>query len=301
MRRSNSFCAAIVLAAALALIAFPCCLNAADSRLEQARAEIEQKIAASGADVAVVFQPLEGKHGIKIRPDESFHAASTMKVGVMLELFRQVHAGTLRMNDTIPIKNDFHSVVDGSVFHLNAADDSDNDVYANMDLTMTVAQLCEHMITRSSNLATNLLMEKLGVANIQRTVDANGGSGLVIRRVLEDQKAFDQGIINSTTAAALARLLKRIAKGKAIDRGSSEQMTAILKRQTFNEAIPAGLPAGTPVAHKTGEITKIHHDAAIVYAAKPFVLVILVRGIEKREESAKLMAEIARIVYQAAE
>jgi len=174
-------------------------------------------------------------------------------------------------------------------------------VYANIDLTMSVGQLCEHMITRSSNLATNLLMEKLGIANIQRTVDANGGRGLKIVRLLEDQKAFDKGIINSTTAAALAGILRRIARGKAIDKQSSAQMVEILKRQTFNTAIPAGLPPGTPVAHKTGSITKIHHDAAIVYAAKPFVLVILVRGIEQEAKSAELMAEITKIVYKAAE
>jgi beta-lactamase class A len=285
-----------------AVLAGPVALSsmARDSRLEQARAEVEKKIAASGAEVAMVFQPLDGKPGLEIRAGDTFHAASTMKLGVMLELFRQIHAGEIHMEDTLPIENNFHSVVDGSVFHLNPADDSDDAVYANIDLTMTLAQLCEHMITRSSNLATNLLMEKLGISNIQKTVDANGGQGLHIVRVLEDQKAFDKGIINTTTAAALAGILERIAHGKAIDKASSAQMVEILKRQTFNEGIPAGLPPGTPVAHKTGSITRIHHDAAIVYGPKPFVLVILVRGIEKQEQSAALMAELARTVYAAA-
>jgi beta-lactamase class A len=78
-------------------------------------------------------------------------------------------------------------------------------------------------------------------------------------------------------------------------------MMEILKRQTFNEAIPAGLPPGIPVAHKTGEITGIHHDSAIVLAPRPFVLVLLVRGINDRDKSSALMAAITRVIYQASQ
>ncbi len=286
--------------AAFVFVAFlPHSLAAGDQKLEAARAQIEQRIAESGADVGLVFRTLDGKHHLEIRPRDSFHAASTMKLGVMLELFRQVHVGILHLDDPLPVRNEFRSVVDGSPFQLDPADDSDPGPYAKAGSTMTLRELCEAMITRSSHLATNLLMERLGVANIRRTVKANGGQGLDIVRVLEDGKAFDKGINNTTTAAALAGLLERIARGKAVDAASSEQMVAILKRQTFNEAIPAGLPPGTPVAHKTGEITKIHHDAAIVYAPRPFVLVILVRGIEQRDKSSALMAAVTHILYQA--
>jgi len=288
--------------AAFVFAAFlPLSLAAGDQKLEAARAQIEQRIGESGAEVAVVFRTLDGKHHLEIRPRDSFHAASTMKLGVMLELFRQVHAGMLRLADPLPVRNEFRSVVDGSPFHLDPGDDSDPGPYAKAGSTMTLRELCEAMVTRSSNLATNLLMETLGIANIRRTVKANGGQGLDIVRVLEDGKAFDKGMNNTTTAAALAALLERIARGKAVDAASSEQMVAILERQTFNEAIPAGLPPGTRVAHKTGEITKIHHDAAIVYAPRPFVLVILVRGIEQREKSSALMAAATRILYQAGE
>jgi len=293
---------AFACAAAIAVLAcFPPAARGRDHKLDSARAQVEQRIAASGAEVAVVFQSLDGKRRLEIRPRDTFHAASTMKIGVMLELIRQVHSGVLRLDDPLPVRNEFHSIVDGSPFQLDPGDDSDPEPYKKVGSTMTLGQLCEAMITRSSNLATNLLIEKLGVANIRSTVKANGGEGLDIVRVLEDEKAFAKGLNNTTTATALAALLERMAQGKAISKSSSEQMLAILKRQTFNEAIPAGLPAGTVVAHKTGEITKIHHDAAIVYAPRPFILVILVRGIEKRDQSSALMAEIARIFYQAEE
>ena len=118
-------------------------------------------------------------------------------------------------------------------------------------------------------------------------------------RGVEDNKAFEKGLNNTTTARGLLVLMEAIAKDQAVDAEASRAMVEILKRQKFNQEIPAGLPAGTVVAHKTGEITKIHHDAAIVYAARPYVLVILVRGISEEKESAALMANISRELYRA--
>ncbi|MCS6806460.1 MAG: serine hydrolase [Acidobacteriota bacterium] len=269
------------------------------SRLADARAQIEQLIGTSGAEVAVAARTLDGKDELMIEPDKVFHAASTMKVAVMVELFNQVRAGKLRLDDPLTVKNQFHSIVDGSVYHLDMKSDSDEETYRLIGQAMTLEQLCDRMITVSSNLATNLLIEKLGVDNIRRTVAALGAEGLNILRGVEDSKAFEKGLNNTTTARGLLRLMESLAKGQAVDRKSSRRMVEILKRQKFNEAIPAGLPPGTPVAHKTGSITRIHHDAAIVYAKRPFVLVILVRGIEKEDVSAALMAKITELVYQA--
>ncbi len=154
------------------------------------------------------------------------------------------------------------------------------------------------MITVSSNFATNLLIEKLGVGKIRATVDRLGASGMQVLRGVEDQKAFDKGLNNSTTARGLLVLFDRLGRGKAVDPKSDAAMIAVLKRQKFNDAIPAGLPAGTEVAHKTGNITRIHHDAGIVFAKRPYVLVILVRGIQEQKESAALMARLSTAVYQ---
>jgi beta-lactamase class A len=157
------------------------------------------------------------------------------------------------------------------------------------------------MITVSSNLATNLIIEKLGVENIRNSVQRLHADGMHVLRGVEDQKAYDKGLNNTTTARGLQILMTAIAENKAVDAGASQQMVEILERQKFNEGIPAGLPPGTRVAHKTGEITKIHHDAAIVYAPRPFVLVILVRGIEDIKQSSALMADITRTLYEAVE
>ncbi len=270
-----------------------------DARLAAAVPGIEEAIRKSGADAGVAFRTLDGGMGWFFHADDAFHAASTMKVPVLIELFHQVREGKLKLDDPLLIKNEFHSLADGSVFTLDAADDSEADLYKAVGQTRTLRQLAELMITVSSNFATNLLIDKLGVENIRATVHGLHADGMNVLRGVEDGKAFAKALNNTTTARGLQLLMEAIADGKAVDEESSKQMIEILERQTFNECIPAGLPPGIRVAHKTGEITKIHNDAAIVFAPRPFVLVILVRGIADQKKSAALMADITRQLYQA--
>ena len=288
-------------------ILFSVCLSvcavafAQDAKLATAESAISARIAKSGADVAVYFRTLDGKAQWSVRADDVFHAASTMKIPVMIELFHQVQEGKVKLTDTLLIKNEFHSIVDGSPYTLNASDDSEGELYKGEGQKRTLRELCELMITVSSNLATNLLIEKLGVENIRAEVHMLGADGMNVKRGVEDGKAFEKGLNNTTTARGLGILLQAIAEGKAMDAASSNEMVAILEGQKFNEGIPAGLPKGIPVAHKTGEITKIHHDAAIVFAKRPFILVILVRGLAEKLDSAALMAGISKSLYQAIE
>jgi beta-lactamase class A len=272
---------------------------AEDSKLRAAIAAASSEIQKSGADVAVAFQTLDGKSQWFLRADEPFHAASTMKVAVLIGLYDQVRRGRLRLDDSVPVKNEFRSLVDGSPYILDPNDDSEHDLYLAVGSRRTLAQLSELMITVSSNLATNLLIEKVGVDNIRASVHALDADGMQVRRGVEDTKAFQQGLNNTTTARGLFRLMDALAQGRAVDRQASEQMVEILERQTFNDRIPAGLPPGTRVAHKTGEITRVQHDAAIVFAPRPFVLVILTRGLEDTKDGAALMAQITRELYQA--
>ena len=294
-RRASS-----VLCFLAAAILLPSYAAAQDLCPEQKLGEgIQDRIRKSGADVAVALRMLDGSSAYSFHEGDSFHAASTMKIPVMIELFHQAREGKLKLDDPQLVKNEFHSLVDGSVYTLDPAADSEADLYKVAGQTRTLRQLCELMITASSNLATNLLIEKLGVQNIRATVHSVHADGMNVLRGVEDSKAFAAGLNNTTTARGLLDLLTAIARGEAVDKESSGQMIEILERQKFNEGIPAGLPQGTRVAHKTGEITKIHHDAAIVYAPKPFVLVILVRGMAEIKESSALMADITRQVYTA--
>jgi beta-lactamase class A len=262
------------------------------------RDRIRQIVADSGADVAVAFQTLDSKSTLLLNADIPFHAASTMKVPVMIELFRQAAAGRLSLGEPLSVRNEFHSIADGSVYALDVKDDSDEEVYKAVGRTMTLRELCEAMITVSSNLAANLLIERLGVENIQSTVTKLGADGMKVLRGVEDQRAFDKGLNNTTTARALLVLLERIAKGNAVNAKADLEMAGILKRQReLPDGIRAGVPPDVAVGHKTGNITGILHDAAIVYGPRPYVLVVLVRGPEDDKKDAALMASISREVW----
>ncbi len=260
---------------------------------------VRRIIEASGAEVSVAYRTLDGRSELLIEPDRVFHAASTMKVPVMIELFRQAHAGLLALDDPLPIVNGFRSIVDGTPYAMAEDDDADRDVVAALGRTLPLRQLCEAMITVSSNFAANLLIEKLGADNIRRTVASLGAGGMHVLRGVEDQKAFDKGLNNTTTARALLILLERIAQGRAVAGESDAGMIRVLSREKVSaDAIPAGVPAGTVIAHKGGNVTRIHHDAAIVFAPQPYVLVVLVRGIDELNKSAAVIAAISKAIYE---
>jgi beta-lactamase class A len=231
--------------------------------------------------------------------DRPFHAASTMKVPVMIEAFRQVEAGRLAWDDPVPVRNDFRSIVDGSPFQIS--DDSDDALYGLLGQTLPVRNLVERAITTSSNLATNLLIELVRADTVQATVERLGAGGMRVLRGVEDIKAFEAGLSNRTTAGALATLLAAIRDGRAVSAEADAEMVRILLGQRFGEMIPAGLPPGVRVAHKTGTITAVHHDAAIVYppGAAPYVLVVLTEGERDEAASARLGAEVSAAVYRA--
>ena len=231
--------------------------------------------------------------------DRPFHAASTMKVPVMIEAFRQAEAGRLAWGDPVRVENRFRSIVDGSEFQIE--DDSDDSLYTLLGRAVPVRTLTRRAITTSSNLATNLLLDLLTPDSVQATTDRLGAGGMRVLRSVEDLKAFEAGLSNETTAEALATLLAAIRDGRAVSPEADAAMLDVLDDQAFNEMIPAGLPPGTRVAHKTGWITRVHHDAAVVYpdGAAPYVLVILTEGVDDHDVSARLGAEVSRAVYDA--
>lgn len=263
--------------------------------------KITELVKASGAEtVAVAYHDMATGRELLIEPDVSFHAASTMKVPVMMEIFRQAAAGKLSLDARIPIKNDFVSIADGSHYSLAAESDSEQSLYNRVGQSETVRELIRLMITVSSNLATNLLIERITPDRVMELMRATGATGIRVLRGVEDGKAFEKGLNNTTTARDLMIILRSIAERRAISAKASDEMIKVMLDQKFNEGIPAGLPPGVRVSHKTGSITKVNHDAAIVYppGRKPYVLVVLTKGIEDEKLAHKLIADISRAVYE---
>jgi beta-lactamase class A len=263
------------------------------------RSRLEARIRESGAEVGLYYRRLGTAESLLINPDLRMHAASTMKVPVMIQVFRDAAAGRLRLDEPVPVKRTFTSIVDGSPYDLSESDDSDSSLYRRQGSTATVRELVELMITVSSNLATNILIEKVDARRVTATMRELKADSIQVRRGVEDGPAFRAGLNNTTTARDLGVILAALAEGRAAGPEATREMIDILARQKFNTGIPAGLPAGTRVAHKTGWITRIHHDAAIVYPAQgaAYVLVVLTRGVEREEDSARLIADLTRLVH----
>jgi beta-lactamase class A len=252
-----------------------------------------------GAAIGVYVHDLATDERVTVNADSLFHAASTMKIAVLIELFRRVDAGALSLDSGITVVNQFASIVDGSPYTLDPGDDSDSSMYARAGTRVPLRELAEHMITRSSNLATNLLIALLDPRRVDATAHMLGVRRMRVYRGVEDGKAFRQGLNNVTTAADLGALLEAIEQGRAASAASCAAMREILLRQEDNAQIPAGLPSGTPVAHKTGQITGVLHDAAVVYppGRLPYVLVVLTRDIPDEAVARALIVDVTRLVH----
>jgi len=264
------------------------------------RTAIERRLAPESGTVAVAFIDLGSGDTVFRAADLRYHAASTMKVPVLIQLARDVDSGRTAWDDSVPIRNSFVSIVDGSPFTLDPGDDSDSSLYVLEGRRIPQRRLAELMIERSSNLATNLLIARLDPVRVNATAHRLGADSIQVRRGVEDDKAYARGLNNTTTARDLATLLAAIQQRRAASPAATTEILRMLLGQEFNEGIPAGLPPGVRVAHKTGSITALLHDAAIVYPAgrAPYVLVVLTRGYKDEADAARLIADISRIVYR---
>lgn len=268
------------------------------SPLETAITDILADAEADSATVAVSVVDPSTHTELHVNGDRLFHAASTMKVPVMIEIFRRVHNGQFGMQDEIVVRNEFTSILDGTSFAIE--DDSDDASYALLGQPVSIADLTYSMIIVSSNLATNLLIDFVSADSVQAVSERLGTTHMQTLRGVEDIKAYEQGLNNRATSRDLSVLLTHIMNGTAVSREADAAMRQILFDQRFNDMIPAGLPPDVRVAHKTGQITRINHDAAIIYpsAGDPYVLVVLVEGVDDHAASARLGARIAGVVHE---
>jgi beta-lactamase class A len=249
--------------------------------------------------IAVAVHDLESGWRFSLRGDRWFHAASTIKVAVLLAVFRARDEGRLRLDDSLHVRNRFFSAAGGSPFHLNCDSDAMPELYESIGRTAKISGLAEEMITASSNLATNLLLDFLGVEYARKVLRDAQVDGVELRRGVEDHAAHEQGINNEATANGLLTLLSAI-RGDFLSSEGKQDVIRILLSQRFDSMIPAGLPAHATVAHKTGEISTACHDIGIVYLPErePYIAVILTEFDPEREGRREMVAAISEAIYR---
>ncbi len=249
--------------------------------------------------IAVAVHDLESGWRFSLRGDRWFHAASTIKVAVLLAVFRARDEGRLRLDDSLHVRNRFFSAAGGSPFHLNRDSDAMPELYESIGRTAKISGLAEEMITASSNLATNLLLDFLGVEYARRVLRDARVDGVELRRGVEDHAAHERGINDEATANGLLTLLSAI-RGDFLSSEGKQEVIRILLSQRFDSMIPAGLPAHATVAHKTGEISTACHDIGIVYLPErePYITVILTEFDPEREGRRETVAAISEAIYR---
>tara|TARA_B110000263_G_scaffold7095_1_gene6068 strand:- start:1353 stop:2234 length:882 start_codon:yes stop_codon:yes gene_type:complete len=265
---------------------------------------LEKKIVSKFNDetgnFALAFKNLDDGKEILINENEIFHAASTIKTPVMIEFYRQLHQGKLSLKDTLQIKNEFKSIVDGSMYKLSEFDDSDKNTYNKLGQYYSINNLIYEMITISSNFATNILIEYIGANNVTKSMKEIGALNIDVLRGVEDIKAFELGLNNTTSAKDLLIIYEKLAKGKIIDNESSAIMIDILKDQKYDDIIPKYLPKNIEIANKTGMITGVHHDSGIVFLknGRKYVIVLLSKNMSDMESGTEMMARISELIYK---
>lgn len=248
---------------------------------------------------AVAYKNLNTDEEILINEHELFHAASTMKTPVMAEVYRQAMEGKFSLKDSLIIRNEFKSIVDGSAYSLSPESDSDTLIYDHIGEKRTIYALMYDMIIISSNLATNLIVDLVDAKNVTQTMRSIGANKIQVLRGVEDTKAFEAGLNNQVTAFDLMLLFEKIDNEEIVNSESSMAMMDILLDQQFNDIIPAKLPKNVKVAHKTGLITGVRHDSGIIFLpdGKKYVLVLLSKELEDPEASTEAMATVSELLY----
>jgi beta-lactamase class A len=270
--------------------------------LDGLRGAIEALERRSGAEaMAVALYDTETGAAFDYHADRWFHAASTVKVAILLGVYAAIHREELVVNARLHVRNRFLSAWDAEPFRVESDRDANGAVHDAIGKTMRIGELAHHMIATSSNLATNLLLDIVGIELIQEALQEFGIDGVDVRRGVEDERAHANGINNRVTAHGLVSLLRLIAEERAYSRDLSRQMLDILHAQEFKNGIPAHLPRDVRVAHKTGEISTVAHDAGVVYlpGRKPYVLAILTEWTPDASGRSSTIATASRLVYEA--
>lgn len=248
---------------------------------------------------AVAFKDLQTGETIYIHEHEIFHAASTMKTPVLIEAYKQAAEGKIKLTDSITIINQFKSIADTGTYQLYTKDDSEFELYRHIGEKATLYDLLYQMIISSSNLATNIVLDKLGAANITNTMRKLGANDIKVLRGVEDAKAYEKGLNNVVSAYDLALMFEKMAGNKIVGPKASQAMIKILLDQKFRDIIPAKLPADVRVAHKTGFFTSVHHDSGIVFLpdGRKYVLVLLSKNLADDNAGVEAMATVSGMIY----
>ena len=217
------------------------------------------RLAALPGEVSVYLKDLTTGETWAYQPDIPLVAASVIKLLILVEAFRQARAGLISMDETFSIRPEQKMPSCGALTYLHDG------------LTVTLRDLCVLMIILSDNTATNILINRLGIGDVNAAMRELGFEKTTLRRLLFDAEAASRGLENTITAEEMGRLLEMLYRGECVSSEADAEMLSILRDQRLNGKIPFFL-SDYEIANKTGEDDGITHDVGIVYAEHPLIL-----------------------------
>lgn len=280
-----------------------CCF--AEQGTEMLRQDIQRLTSGQSVRYAVAFRNPSRGEELLIGADVEMHAASTVKVPVMLRLFQMVQEEKLKLDQLVMVDSTFKSIVDNSPYTLDVNEDGDGELYRALGQTRTVRQLIEAMMIHSGNLATNLLMNYADGPSTTAMMRSLGAKRITVLRGVQDLKAFEAGRNNTCSAEDMLTLVLAVANDERIPAEMRENMLGIMRRCAHREMIVAGIPsdAGAIIANKTGRISSVEHDAAVIDLrdGTRYGLVIFCDGIDSeviRSQVLETGRKISRRVFE---
>jgi beta-lactamase class A len=264
--------------------------------------EIDAALGAAPGVASAWVGPVGGPPVYARAADATHYAASTMKVGVLVALHRAAAAGRLDLDAPVPVHNRHQSATpEGEPFGNDPAEDSDTATWALLGGTSTVRALARQMIVRSGNLATNLCLEAVGVPAAQEVWRLAGATHSVTARGIEDASARLAGLDNLVTAADLAALFNALVGGDLLEAAARAEVLALLEANEHRDDLPAGLPAGTRIAHKNGWVNNVRHGAGVVFPADapPYTVVVCTSTTLPDDAACALVAAVSRTAWGA--
>jgi len=251
------------------------------------KTEARLKEIANRARGALGFAALDLTSGERFALNDNltYPQASAIKIAILMEVLKQAHEGKFKLTDLRRIERKDKTAGSGVLLELGDG-----------TVQLSLHDLCVLMIVLSDNTATNLLLDLVGLENINRTLESLGLHQTRVRRRMMDTAASWRGDENLSTPAEAARIMEVLFRGEFVNRGICDEILALLKKGKPG-GIKSGVPAEVQVAFKPGAISGVTTEWAIVHLKdRPYVVVVMENyGVE--DDATSAMKEISRTLY----
>ncbi len=228
------------------------------------QARLEEIAAGVPGVMGIVVEDLAGEHRFAVNEDREFAQASAIKIPILIEVLKQAHEGKFKLTDPHRVTKDYQVPGSGVLSELGDG-----------TTQMSVEDLAVLMIVLSDNTATNMLIDLVGMENVNATMLSFDCGGVRLRRRMMDTTASARGDENVSTPADAARILRLLHEGKIVNREVSDHALAIM-RKTKKGAVNSVLPESVPVAFKAGSIPGVETEWALVeLEGRPYIVVAM--------------------------